>query len=110
MRRAAPRPLARALERIEPSLAPATTLARVQAVWAEVAGPAVAGEAEPVAESGGRVSVTCRSAVWAQELDLLATDLVERLNEALGAPLVTSLRFSTGGRGRRSRGGRGTGL
>jgi predicted nucleic acid-binding Zn ribbon protein len=49
-----------------------------------VAGEGVAREASPVAERDGLVTVACRSATWAQELDLLQSDLLERLNAALG--------------------------
>jgi hypothetical protein len=54
-----------------------------------------------VAERDGLVTVACRSATWAQELDLLQTELIERLNGALsewaeaGAESpVRALRFS----------------
>jgi predicted nucleic acid-binding Zn ribbon protein len=78
------------------SSAPESLLARVQGVWAEVAGPAVAEEAEPVSERGGTVTVGCRSAVWTHELGLLAGDLLERLNERLeGVASVSELRFRT---------------
>jgi predicted nucleic acid-binding Zn ribbon protein len=101
MRRHAPRRLANALSGLVEDLAPATTLARVQRVWSEVAGPAIAGEAEPVSERAGVHSVRCDSAVWAQELDLMSADLVERLNAALQgpgeAPPLRSLRVSVGG-------------
>jgi predicted nucleic acid-binding Zn ribbon protein len=73
--------------------APATTLARVQERWREVAGAVVAEEAEPVSERAGVVTVSCRSAVWAQELELLAPDLVARLNEAIGTEAVKGLRL-----------------
>lgn len=92
MRRTAPRPLRHALDRVTAAAAPATTLARVQGVWASAVGQAVAAEAEPVSERDGEVTVRCSSAVWASELELLAPDLVHRLNEALGTPLVRALR------------------
>jgi predicted nucleic acid-binding Zn ribbon protein len=96
-RRTAPRPIAEALSRLTVDSAPAGLLARVQAAWPEVAGPALAAEAEPRSERSGRVTIACRSAVWAQELTLLSADLVDRLNEALGAsgeaPPISSLRF-----------------
>ena len=92
MRRAAPRPLAHALCELRARLTPATPLAEVQRVWAHAAGPAVAREATPVRERGGVVVVECRSAVWAQELDLMAPDLVARLNEVLEGATVTGLR------------------
>src|SRR6185295_19286944 len=94
----APRPLSVALGDLRDRLAPATPLAAVQRVWPEVAGPAIASEATPVSERAGVVTVSCRSAVWAQELDLLSGQLVEQLNEALEGPVVQSLRcVATGG-------------
>jgi predicted nucleic acid-binding Zn ribbon protein len=96
MSRPAPRPLASALERYTAELAPATTLARVQRVWPHAAGAAIAAAATPCAERAGVLSVRCEAAVWAQELDLMAGELIGRLNDALGAPLITELRCRTG--------------
>jgi predicted nucleic acid-binding Zn ribbon protein len=62
---------------------PQTLLAAVQSAWASAAGPRVVAEAEPVAERDGTVTIACRSATWAQELDLLGPELLERLNRAL---------------------------
>lgn len=98
MRRRAPRPLAEALGPLQAAIAPATLLADVQRVWADVAGPAVAREASPTAARGGVVTVACAAAVWAQELDLMAPLLIARLNEALGADRVERLRCVTGAR------------
>ncbi len=109
-RRTAPRSLAPAVERVSAGLAPPSLLASVQRLWARAVGEAVARESEPGAERDGMVTVTCRSAVWAQELDLLSAELLERLNQELGGPpevpAVRSLRFVAsrrGGGGRRSR-------
>lgn len=82
--------------------APASVLARVQERWPAAVGEAIAREAEPVAERDGRVTVVCRSATWAQELELLAPDLVRRLNDALAEPggqrPVNGLRVVVGAR------------
>ena len=86
MRRRAPRPLAAALEGVLERAEPATTLARVQRVWPRVAGSALADSARPVAERDGVVTVACESAVWANELQLLAGELLPRLNAALAEP------------------------
>ena len=94
MRRLGPRPISDALEPVRRDLAPATTLARVQEAWAAVAGLA-AKEAAPVSERAGTVTFACRSSVWASELTLMAADLKERLNAALGDHSVTGLRFVT---------------
>jgi predicted nucleic acid-binding Zn ribbon protein len=83
VRRSAPRPLRAALATVSLNAAPASTLARVQQHWAAAVGEAIAREADPVAERDGTVTVACRSAVWAEELQLLAPELVRRLNDAL---------------------------
>jgi predicted nucleic acid-binding Zn ribbon protein len=91
-----PRPIAEALARVTEAAAPATTLARIQGCWEEVAGLVIAEEAQPVSERSGVVTVRCRSAVWANELELLAPGLVEALNGALGGPAVGALKFVIG--------------
>ena len=96
MSRAAPRALAAALQELTSTLAPASTLARVQEVWERTAGPALAASARPTAERDGVLTVTCAAAVWAQELDLMAGELIPRLNAALGAERIRELRCRTG--------------
>ncbi len=95
MSRLSPRPLAAALGHLTAELAPDSTLARVQAAWEELVGPAVATAASPTAERSGTLTVTCSAAVWAQELELMAPVLLERLNKALGADLLNKLRCRT---------------
>ena len=102
MRRAGPRPLGEALGDVAGQMAPATLLARVQVQWPEVAGAAISAEATPVAERGGTLTIECRSAVWASELELLGPDLLRRLNETLGPaehPTLTRLRVRAAGAG-----------
>jgi predicted nucleic acid-binding Zn ribbon protein len=79
-------------------LEPATTLARVQGCWADAVGDLVSAEAQPVSERDGTVSVSCRSSVWAQELELLGPELVEKVNAALGDEALSRLRFEAGDR------------
>jgi predicted nucleic acid-binding Zn ribbon protein len=85
VRRLAPRPLSAALEGIVQDAEPATLLARVQAVWGDVAGDGLSAYATPVSERDGVVTVACESAVWAQELELLGPDLLARFGDALAA-------------------------
>jgi predicted nucleic acid-binding Zn ribbon protein len=94
--RIAPRPLSTAIQSLTATLAPATTLARVQEIWPRAAGPAIAAAARPTAERGGVLTVTCEAAVWAQELDLMAEELILRLNDALGEKALRELRCRTG--------------
>jgi predicted nucleic acid-binding Zn ribbon protein len=96
VRRRAPRPLAYALESFTATLAPPTTLARVQGLWTEVVGETLAEECRPLSERDGAVIVACRSSVWAQELAMMETELVERLNAALGGAGIAELRFRVG--------------
>jgi predicted nucleic acid-binding Zn ribbon protein len=92
MRRPTPRPISQALEGFTAALAPASTLARAQSCWEAVMGDAIAAAARPVAERDGVLTVQCEAAVWAQELDLMAPELLARLNTALGEQSLHKLR------------------
>jgi predicted nucleic acid-binding Zn ribbon protein len=99
VRRRGPRPLSVALGELGHATAPPTLLARVQSAWAEAVGPAIAAEAQPVSERAATVTIVCRSAAWASELELLAPDVLEKLNRALGDPgggTLTALRTKVG--------------
>ena len=89
-----------AFERLADELAPDTVLAEVQRVWGAVVGDPIAAQAEPTAERGGVVTVSCAASVWAQELDLMAPQIVVRLNEALARDAVRRLRCVAVGHGR----------
>src|SRR3954452_13798682 len=95
-----PKRLGDALRAVRSEAAPATLLAATQELWADVAGAQVAAESSPVSERDRLITVACHSAVWAQELDLLQGELLERLNAALrerrgaDAPLAAGLRFT----------------
>jgi predicted nucleic acid-binding Zn ribbon protein len=92
----APRPLSAILPGVTGALAPASTLARVQSVWEQAAGGAIASAARPTGEREGVLTVTCEASVWAQELDLLADQLIARLNAALPGEYIRELRCRTG--------------
>ena len=84
MGRRAPRPIGSAVNAALEGAAPATLLAAVQSAWPAAVGEAIAREANPVAERAGVVTVACRSATWAQELDLLADQILEKIRQDLG--------------------------
>jgi predicted nucleic acid-binding Zn ribbon protein len=96
VRRPAPRPLSPAVDRLVARLAPATTLARVQEAWERAAGPAIAAAARPIAEREGVLTVLCEASVWAHELELMAGEIVPRLNAELDGATVRELRCRTG--------------
>jgi predicted nucleic acid-binding Zn ribbon protein len=95
MGRLAPRPAGEAIRAARERAAPPTGLAAVQAVWAEVVGPAVATATEPSAERGGALVVRCKSAVWAQELEMMAPQLLVKLRARLGQQAPRDLRFES---------------
>jgi predicted nucleic acid-binding Zn ribbon protein len=96
VRRRAPRPLSAFLPAYTAALAPASMLARVQTVWELAAGPAIAASARPTSERDGVLTVTCVAAVWTQELDLMADELVAKINSHLPGRPIRELRCRTG--------------
>jgi|SoiMetStandDraft_2_1073263.scaffolds.fasta_scaffold330232_2 predicted nucleic acid-binding Zn ribbon protein len=99
-----PQQLAAVLGRVQESLAPPDLLAAVQRHWREAAGEQIAEEAWPDAERDGRVTIRCRSAVWAAELTMLESALLEQLNERLPRERqARSLKFTTASSGARFR-------
>jgi predicted nucleic acid-binding Zn ribbon protein len=91
-----PRALAEAVRVVRDASQPATLLAAVQGRWEASVGERVAREAQPVRERDGTVTVSCRAATWAQELDLLQDELLTALNQALAPRRVQGLRFVVG--------------
>jgi predicted nucleic acid-binding Zn ribbon protein len=95
-----PRSLSQAFGMLSAELAPATLLAGVQRAWPATVGEAIAAQAQPTAERGGTVTISCAASVWAQELDLMAPQIVARLNAALSGGEVRRLRCVAVGHGR----------
>jgi predicted nucleic acid-binding Zn ribbon protein len=97
-RRRAPRPIAAAVESALERAEPATLLAAVQRAWPPVVGEAIAREATPVTERDGVVTVACRSATWAQELDLLSGRILAQIRENLpDGSALEAIRFTATG-------------
>lgn len=92
-RRRAPRPAASALRAARDLAAPRTGLAAAQAGWAAAVGERIAAVTTPVSERAGTLTVECAEAVWAQELDLMQGQLLERLREELGELAPKALKF-----------------
>ena len=92
-RRRAPRQASEAFRVVRDRAAPKTGLAAVQAAWSSALGERLAEVATPVTERAGTLTVECVDGVWAQELDLMQEQLLERLREALGERAPKALRF-----------------
>jgi predicted nucleic acid-binding Zn ribbon protein len=90
--RRAPRPLAAAFHALTDELAPQTLLADVQREWAATVGDTIARSASP--------TISCAASVWAQELDLMAPQIIVKLNARLGGVPVSRLRCVAVGHGR----------
>jgi predicted nucleic acid-binding Zn ribbon protein len=96
-RRRAPRPAADALRAALGRAAPKTPLAALQLAWAEVVGEQIAAVAKPVSERSGEATIACVDSVWAQELDLMQAELLQRLHDCLGGSAPRRLRFQIEG-------------
>jgi predicted nucleic acid-binding Zn ribbon protein len=92
-RRRAPRQASSAFRVARDLVAPRTGLAAIQSAWAQTVGEQLAAVAAPVSERAGTLTIECTDSVWAQELDLMQTQLLERLKEALGEKAPVALKF-----------------
>jgi predicted nucleic acid-binding Zn ribbon protein len=92
-RRRAPRQAGEAFRVARDMAAPKTGLASVQAGWSGAVGAQIAEVAEPISERAGTLTVECTNAMWAQELDLMQSQLLERLREALGEGAPEAIKF-----------------
>jgi predicted nucleic acid-binding Zn ribbon protein len=92
-RRRAPRQAGEAFRVARDRVAPKTGLAAVQAAWSAALGERLAEVATPVSERAGTLTVECVDGVWAQELDLMQEQLLQRLREELGERAPEALRF-----------------
>ncbi|MCB0869395.1 MAG: DUF721 domain-containing protein [Solirubrobacterales bacterium] len=88
-----PRTLGDLLGDFRQEVAPATPLAAAQGVWDQVVGERIAAVTEVVGEREGLLTVECSSAVWAQELELMAPRITALLRERLGDLAPEKLRF-----------------
>jgi predicted nucleic acid-binding Zn ribbon protein len=68
-------------------------LAAVQANWQAIVGEQLAAVATPVSDRSGTLTIECADSVWAQELDLMQGQLLERLRAELGDRAPKALRF-----------------
>lgn len=93
--RRTPRQISDALGELSRRWEPDTVLGEVQRIWPATVGEVIAAEAQPVHERAGVVTVACSGSVWAQELDLMAAQIVERLNRRLRRGRVRRLRCTS---------------
>lgn len=79
------RPLEKRLEEVE-----------IWRIWENVVGSQIASKAQPSRFTNGVLTVVVISAPWMQQLNFMKRDIAERLNEKLGAHLVTEIYLKAG--------------
>ena len=89
----APEPLSGALDRLSRRLGgpSSAALRTIFGRWEEMVGPSVAAHVRPVALRGTTLVVAADAPAWATQMAWLGPDLAKRLNDDLGASVVTSV-------------------
>ncbi|NNH73939.1 DUF721 family protein [Nocardia uniformis] len=62
--------------------------------WAAVVGEDIAAHAEPVTLKDGILNIQAESTAWATQLRMLQSDILAKINRAVGHGVVTSLRIN----------------
>ena len=75
---------------------PDYALTKIWRLWDEAAGETIASNARPAAFKGKLLIVHVVSATWIHQLQFLKNDLMAKLNDALGKPLVEEIKFKIG--------------
>ena len=88
-----PRRLGESLDAVARSLGapPASALTTLFGDWAGIVGPAMAAHTRPLSLTRGVLAVAVDQPGWATQITYLEADLLRRLDEALGAGVVTRL-------------------
>lgn len=71
-------------------------VSRLISGWPKLVGPGIAAHSRPQDIKGGRLSLIVDSSAWMNQLSLLSTDIIDKVNKGLGAGTVTELRFRIG--------------
>jgi predicted nucleic acid-binding Zn ribbon protein len=71
-------------------------LVQVWQVWDNIVGEVIAQNAKPAAFKGQILLVHVTSSTWIHQLQFLKKEMIERLNNTLGKPLIEDLKFKIG--------------
>jgi predicted nucleic acid-binding Zn ribbon protein len=69
---------------------------RVWRLWDRALGEDIARNARPAAFKGSLLLVYVTSSVWLHHLRFIKPDIIKRLNDDLGQPLVSDIKFKVG--------------
>ena len=75
---------------------PDAGLTQIWDLWENIVGEMLAENARPAAFKGKLVLVHVESSVWIHHLQFLKPDLIQKINAALGKPMVEDIRFKVG--------------
>jgi predicted nucleic acid-binding Zn ribbon protein len=71
-------------------------LTKVWRLWDEAVGETIASNARPAAFKGKLLIVHVISSTWIHQLQFMKIDLITKLNDALGQPLLEDIKFKIG--------------
>ena len=71
-------------------------LIQVWQIWEGAVGDIIAQNAKPAAFKGSILLVHVTSSAWIHQLQFLKKDMIDKLNGALGKPLIDDLKFKIG--------------
>jgi len=71
-------------------------LAKIFDLWTDAVGGSIAANAQPAAFKGRLLVVHVNSSAWMQQLRFLKADIIQKVNAALGQPLVEEVQFRIG--------------
>jgi predicted nucleic acid-binding Zn ribbon protein len=93
-------PIGRVLKDVIDDLGIAAKLSEHRAVidWPEIVGAKIASHSRALRVEQGRLLVEVGSSVWAQELSLMRTTIIGKVNARLGRSAVESVHFVVGGK------------
>ncbi len=71
-------------------------LMKVWDIWERAVGAAISENARPAAFKGRILLIHVSNSMWLHQLQFLKDELVDKLNDALGAPMVGELKLKIG--------------
>ena len=71
-------------------------LTEIWRLWDEAVGTTIAQNARPAAFKGKLLIVHVISSTWIHQLQFLKNDLMAKINETLGKPLIQDIKFKIG--------------
>jgi rubrerythrin len=67
---------------------------RCLAAWPRVVGDRIVAVTKPLKAKDGVLTIAVKDSIWRNELGLMKSQIIEKLNKELGEPTITALRFS----------------